>query len=125
MALKTYNPTTPSQRHHIAVDRSELWKGKPVKALTEGLKEKGGRNNSGRITMRWRGGGHKRRYRIVDFKRRKDDVSAVDQGFARAARNLPKVDVLPQQGANVYDILRRDMLVLTRDAVQHLEARLK
>ena len=77
MALKTYNPTTPSQRHHIAVDRSELWKGKPVKALTEGLKEKGGRNNSGRITMRWRGGGHKRRYRIVDFKRRKDDVSAV------------------------------------------------
>jgi large subunit ribosomal protein L4 len=53
------------------------------------------------------------------------DGSAVDQGFARAARNLPKVDVLPQQGANVYDILRRDMLVLTRDAVQKLEARLK
>jgi len=77
MALKTYNPTTPSQRHHVAVDRSELWRGKPVKALTEGLKEKGGRNNSGRITMRWRGGGHKRRYRIVDFKRRKDDVAAV------------------------------------------------
>ena len=50
---------------------------------------------------------------------------AVDEGFAKAARNLPKVDVLPQQGANVYDILRRDTLVLTRDAVQHLEARLK
>ena len=50
---------------------------------------------------------------------------ALDEGFARAARNLPKVDVLPQQGANVYDILRRDTLVLTRDAVQHLEARLK
>jgi large subunit ribosomal protein L2 len=76
MALKTYNPTTPSQRHHIAVDRSELWKGKPVKALTEGLKQKGGRNNAGRITVRWRGGGHKRRYRIVDFKRRKDDAPA-------------------------------------------------
>ena len=76
MALKTYNPTTPSQRHHVAVDRSELWKGKPVKALTEGLKQKGGRNNSGRITMRWRGGGHKRRYRVVDFKRRKDDAPA-------------------------------------------------
>jgi large subunit ribosomal protein L4 len=53
------------------------------------------------------------------------DGTTLDEGFARAARNLPKVDVLPQQGANVYDILRRDMLVLTRDAVQHLEARLK
>ena len=53
------------------------------------------------------------------------DGSTVDQGFARAAHNLPKVDVLPQQGANVYDILRRDTLVLTRDAVQKLEARLK
>ena len=53
------------------------------------------------------------------------DGPAVDEGFMRAARNLPKVDVLPQQGANVYDILRRDTLVLTREAVQHLEARLK
>ena len=53
------------------------------------------------------------------------DGQAVDQNFARAARNLPGIDVLPQQGANVYDILRRDTLVLTRDAVQHLEARLK
>ena len=69
MALKTFNPTTPSQRHLVIVDRSELWKGKPVKALTEGLRQKGGRNNTGRTTMRWRGGGHKRRYRIVDFKR--------------------------------------------------------
>ncbi len=76
MALKTFNPTTPSQRHLVIVDRSELWKGKPVKALTEGLRQKGGRNNSGRITMRWRGGGHKRRYRIVDFKRTKDDQPA-------------------------------------------------
>jgi large subunit ribosomal protein L4 len=53
------------------------------------------------------------------------DGPTVDENFARAARNIPKVDVLPQQGANVYDILRRDLLVLTRDAVQHLEARLK
>ena len=76
MALKTFNPTTPSQRQLVIVDRSELWKGKPVKALTEGLREKGGRNNTGRITMRWRGGGHKRRYRIIDFKRHKNDVPA-------------------------------------------------
>ncbi|MGA8380162.1 MAG: 50S ribosomal protein L4 [Stellaceae bacterium] len=53
------------------------------------------------------------------------DGPAVDENFARAARNLPRVDLLPQQGANVYDILRRDLLVLTREAVQHLEARLK
>lgn len=53
------------------------------------------------------------------------DGPILDEGFARAARNLPQVDVLPQQGANVYDILRRDTLVLTRDAIQHLEARLK
>ena len=53
------------------------------------------------------------------------DGAAVDDGFAKAARNLPQVDVLPQQGANVYDILRRDTLVLTRDAVEQLEARLK
>src|SRR5260370_5127231 len=76
MALKTYNRTRPQKRHHVAVDRSERWKGKPVKALTEGLRQKGGRNNAGRITVRWRGGGHKRRYRIVDFKRRKDDAPA-------------------------------------------------
>ena len=77
MALKSYNPTTPSQRQLVIVDRSELWKGKPVKALTEGLREKGGRNNNGRITMRRRGGGNKHRYRIVDFKRGKLDMPAV------------------------------------------------
>jgi len=77
MALKTFNPTTPSQRQLVSVDRRELWKGKPKKTLTEGLRGKGGRNNTGRTTMRWRGGGHKRRYRIVDFKRNKLDTTAV------------------------------------------------
>ena len=75
MALKKFNPTTPSQRGLVLVDRSGLWKGKPEKALTEGLRKKGGRNNTGRITARRRGGGHKRRYRIIDFKRTKIDVS--------------------------------------------------
>ncbi len=70
MALKTYNPTSPSMRQLVTVDRSELHKGKPVKALTEGLSSSGGRNNLGRITTRFRGGGHKRTYRLVDFKRR-------------------------------------------------------
>ncbi|MDE1996923.1 MAG: 50S ribosomal protein L2, partial [Rhizobiaceae bacterium] len=74
MALKTFNPTTPSQRQLVIVDRSSLYKGKPVKSLTEGLTSKGGRNNTGRITVRFQGGGHKRTYRLVDFKRRKFDV---------------------------------------------------
>jgi large subunit ribosomal protein L2 len=76
MALKNFRPTTPSQRALVLVDKSELWKGKPVKNLTEGMHSKGGRNNLGRITMRRRGGGHKRRYRKIDFKRRKADVAA-------------------------------------------------
>jgi len=77
MALKTYKPTTPGQRQLVLVDRSELYNGKPVKGLTEGKSSSGGRNNTGRITVRWRGGGHKRRYRIVDFKRSKRDVTGV------------------------------------------------
>src|SRR6202451_3652300 len=76
MALKTYNPTTPGQRQLVMVDRSALYKGKPVKALTEGKRASGGRNSTGRITVRFRGGGHKQAYRIVDFKRTKDDAPA-------------------------------------------------
>ena len=76
MALRNFNPITPSQRNLVLVDRSGLYKGGPVKALTEGLTKKGGRNNQGHITARRRGGGHKRRYRTVDFRRRKFDVPA-------------------------------------------------
>jgi large subunit ribosomal protein L2 len=76
MALKSYNPVTPSTRQLVLVDRSALYKGKPVKGLTEGLTKSGGRNNYGRITARFIGGGHKRSYRIIDFKRRKFDVTA-------------------------------------------------
>ncbi len=79
MPLKNFKPTTPSQRGLVLVDRSELWSGKPVKALTTGLTGNGGRNNTGRITMRRRGGGHKRRYRIVDFKRRKTGSASVER----------------------------------------------
>ena len=76
MALKKYNPVTPSTRQLVLVDRSALYKGKPIKGLTEGLTKSGGRNNAGRITARFIGGGHKRSYRIIDFKRRKWDVQA-------------------------------------------------
>jgi large subunit ribosomal protein L2 len=77
MALKTFKPITPSLRQLVLVDRSDLYKGKPVKTLTEGKSSTGGRNNLGRVTSRFRGGGHKKSYRLVDFKRRKLDVAAV------------------------------------------------
>ena len=76
MALRFFKPVTPSQRGLVQVDRSGLWKGRPVKALTEGKRKTGGRNNLGRMTGRHMGGGHKQRYRVVDFKRRKFDVNA-------------------------------------------------
>ena len=75
MALKTYKPVTPSHRQLVLVDRSSLYRGKPVKVLTEGKSSSGGRNNNGRITVRFRGGGHKQAYRRVDFKRRKFDIT--------------------------------------------------
>jgi large subunit ribosomal protein L2 len=76
MALKQFNPVTASLRGTVLIDRSELWKGKPVKTLTEGKNKSGGRNNHGRTTSFFRGGGHKQSYRYVDFKRRKHDISA-------------------------------------------------
>ena len=79
MALKTYKPVTPGQRQLVLVDRTGLHKGPPVKALTEGQKRPAGRNNLGRITVRWQGGGHKQSYRTIDFKRAKHDQPATVQ----------------------------------------------
>lgn len=81
MALKSFKPITPGLRQLVIVDRKGLYKGKPVKALTQGLSQKGGRNNTGRVTVRFRGGGHKRTYRLVDFKRRArlGDVASVQR----------------------------------------------
>ncbi|MES2729147.1 MAG: 50S ribosomal protein L2 [Pseudomonadota bacterium] len=74
MALKQFRPTSEGRRALVLVDRSQLWKGGPEKALTEGKTKTGGRNNQGRVTSRFRGGGHKQRYRLIDFRRRKWDV---------------------------------------------------
>src|SRR5580692_10289145 len=79
MALKTFNPTSPGRRALVLVDKSELHKGGPVKSLVQGLTKKGGRGGGGRIAVRFRGGGAKRLYRLVDFKRRKLDVPATVQ----------------------------------------------
>ena len=79
MALKAYKPTSPARRGLILVDRSGLHKGKPVKALTEGKTKSGGRNNKGHVTARGIGGGHKQKYRIIDFKRRTEGEATVER----------------------------------------------
>ena len=79
MALKTFKPTTPSRRGTVLIDRSDLWKGEPVKTLTEGKRKTGGRNNLGRMTSRHIGGGHKQRHRLVDFKRKKQGRATVER----------------------------------------------
>jgi large subunit ribosomal protein L2 len=79
MALKTYKPVTPGQRQLVLVDRSGLHKGPPVKGLTQGQKRAAGRNNTGRVTIRWQGGGHKQSYRVIDFKRARHDQPATVQ----------------------------------------------
>lgn len=76
MALKFFNPTINSQRQLVLVDKADLWKGRPVKKLTQGLTKSGGRNNNGHITTRHIGGGHKQLYRFIDFKRTKVDITA-------------------------------------------------
>src|SRR5208282_2725636 len=79
MALKQFNPTSPARRGLVLVDRSELHKGRPEKSLVEGLTKSGGRGGGGRIAVRFRGGGAKRLYRVIDFKRRKWGVTATVQ----------------------------------------------
>jgi large subunit ribosomal protein L2 len=76
MALKTFRPTSPGLRQLVQVDRSHLWKGAPIKMLTEGKSKTGGRNHHGRITTRHIGGGHKQSYRKIDFRRTKHDMAA-------------------------------------------------
>jgi large subunit ribosomal protein L2 len=90
MALKTFKPITPGLRQLVIVDRRELYKGKPVKALTEGKIGTGGRNNLGRVTVRFRGGGHKQTYRYVDFKRR---------GHPGEAATVDRIEYYPNRTA--------------------------
>ncbi len=76
MALKKYRPTSPGRRFQTVSDFAEITSTTPEKSLLEPLSKKGGRNNNGRITTRHQGGGHKRRYRVIDFKRKKDGIPA-------------------------------------------------
>src|ERR1700752_3338628 len=105
MALKSYNPVTPSQRQLVLVDRAGLHRGAPVKTLTEGKSSSGGRNNSGRITVRFRGGGHKRAYRKVDFKRRKFDVPAKVERIEYDPNRTPFIALIKYEDGELAYIL--------------------
>src|SRR5258706_16105344 len=89
MALKTYNPTTPGQRQLVMVDRSALYKGKPVKTLTEGKQSSGGRNNTGRQGERFSRGGHQKDYHNLDFKRTQSDKPAPGEGREKEPKPTP------------------------------------
>ncbi len=122
MALKSYKPTTPGRRGLVTVDRSELWSGKPVKKLTTGLARKAGRNNTGRITMRRRGGGHKRSYRLVDFKRRKFGVPAVVQRLEYDPNRSAFIALVKYEDGEVSYIiapqgLKKDDVVMSGESV--------
>jgi large subunit ribosomal protein L2 len=122
MALKQYNPTTSSQRGLVLVDKSALWKGKPVKALVEGKRKTGGRNNKGHVTSRGIAGGHKQKYRYVDFKRRKWDVPAtVKPGNAMELGQMPvgtivhNVEMKPGKGGQIARAAGTYVQVVGRD----------
>ena len=89
MALKKYKPNTPGTRGLTLIQKKGLWTGKPLKSLTTGISKKGGRNNTGRITMRRKGGGHKVKYRVIDFKRNKKDIEAEVQRMQDQLQQAP------------------------------------
>ncbi|MEN2494823.1 MAG: 50S ribosomal protein L2 [Hyphomicrobiaceae bacterium hypho_1] len=125
MALKTYNPTSPGVRHLVIVDRSDLWKGKPVKILTEGSSRSGGRNNSGRITSRHIGGGHKRSYRKIDFKRRKLDMPAVVERLEYDPNRTAFIALIKYEDGTLSYILAPQRLVAGDTVVSCVKADVK
>src|SRR5215207_5684438 len=104
MALKQYKPTSPARRGLILVDKSALWKGKPVKALTEGKRKTGGRNNKGHVTSRGIAGGHKQKYRYVDFKRRTWDVPATVERLEYDPNRSAFIALVTYEGGEQADV---------------------
>ena len=125
MALKSYKPTTPAQRQLVLVDRSDLWKGKPEKSLTEGLRGQGGRNNLGRITVRFRGGGHKRRYRLVDFKRTKVDMIATVERLEYDPNRTAFIALIKYEDGTLSYILAPQRLAVGDQVVSGVKADIK
>ena len=125
MALRQFNPVTPSLRGTVLIDRSDLWKGKPVKGLTEGQHSHGGRNNHGRITTRFRGGGHKQAYRVVDFKRRKFDVPAVVERLEYDPNRTAFIALLKYQDGELAYILAPQRLKVGDSVIAGARADIK
>ena len=125
MALKHFNPVTPSLRGTVLIDRSDLWKGKPVKGLTEGKSKTGGRNNHGRITSFFRGGGHKQSYRLVDFKRRKFDVPAQVQRLEYDPNRTAFIALIKYQDGELSYILAPQRLKAGDQVVASAKADIK
>jgi large subunit ribosomal protein L2 len=125
MALKQFNPVTPSLRGTVMVSRDGLWKGKPVKGLTEGKSSSGGRNNHGHTTVRFRGGGHKQSYRVIDFKRRKFDVLATVQRLEYDPNRTAFIALLKYQDGELAYIIAPQRLAVGDTVVSGLRADIK
>mgnify|MGYP003314895348 FL=1 len=125
MALKQYNPITPGQRGLVLIDRSELFKGKPVKKLTKGLSKSGGRNNSGRITSWQKGGGHKKKYRIVDFKRTKFDIEATVERIEYDPNRSAFIALIKYDDGKLSYILAPQKLIVGNKVISSTKADIK
>jgi large subunit ribosomal protein L2 len=125
MALKKFNPVTPSLRGTVLVSREGLWKGKPIKGLTVGKTSSGGRNNHGHTTVRFRGGGHKQSYRVVDFKRRKFDVPATVERIEYDPNRTAFIALLKYQDGELAYIVAPQRLAVGDSVVAGLRADIK
>ena len=125
MALKQYNPITPGQRGLVLINRSELFKGKPVKKLTKGLTKSGGRNNTGRITSWQKGGGHKKKYRIIDFKRTKFDIEATVVRIEYDPNRSAFIALIKYDDGELSYILAPQKLIVGNKVVSSIKADIK
>jgi len=125
MALKNFKPVTPSLRQLVLVNRDELYKGKPEKSLTEGKSSSGGRNNLGRVTVRFRGGGHKKSYRVIDFKRRKADVPATVERIEYDPNRSAFIALIKYNDGELSYILAPQRLAVGDSVISSLSADVK
>ena len=125
MALKQYNPITPGQRGLVLIDRSDLYKGKPVKKLTKGLSKSGGRNNTGRITSWQKGGGHKKKYRVIDFKRTKFDIEGTVERIEYDPNRSAFIALIKYDDGDISYILAPQKLSIGNKVVSSTKADIK
>ena len=125
MALKQYNPITPGQRGLVLIDRSELFKGKPEKKLTKGITKSGGRNNTGRITSWQKGGGHKKKYRIIDFKRTKFDIEATVERIEYDPNRSAFIALIKYDDGELSYILAPQKLLIGNKVISSTKADIK